>query len=90
MACYGESSLGRDDIPSYRESTINAMKDGRSFQDPWKNRQVQIDLKNGTSITGLRYSAVWGGFYNQYNTAYHDLTNEQVSMINLLAKIRTD
>ena len=90
MTCYGEFSLGREDLPCYRESTISAMKDGRSFQDPWKNRRVQIDLKSGSSITELRYSAVWGGFYDNYRTAYHDLTDEQMRIINRLAKIQTD
>ena len=55
-----------------------------------KYRELRIDLKDGSSITGLKYSATWGGFYENDGVAYHDLTDEQAALINRLAKIKTE
>ncbi|MBP5294388.1 MAG: hypothetical protein J6Y95_01560, partial [Lachnospiraceae bacterium] len=89
MECYGEFSLGRDDLPCYREDTVVKMKIAQ-MGNTEKYRELRIDLKNGYSITGLKYSATWGGFYENNKVAYHDLTDEQAALINRLAKVKTD
>ena len=55
-----------------------------------KYREIRIDLKNGSSITSLKYSATWGGFYENDGVAYHDLMDEQAALINRLARIKTE
>ena len=90
MLCYGEFSLGRDDLPCYRTDTIRAMKAVQSYTGTKLYREIRIDLKNGTSITSLKYSGIWGGFYEDYGVAYHDLTDEQAALIERLGKIQKD
>ena len=89
MVCYGADSLGREDLPCYRADTIRKMKNVQ-WGNVEKYREIRIDLKNGSSITSLKYSATWGGFYENMGVAYHDLADEQAALINRFAKIKTE
>lgn len=89
MRCYGEGSLGRDDLPCYREDTICAMKIAQ-MSNTSMYRVVRIDLKNGASVQTLKYSATWGGFYQNDGVAYHDLSDEDAELIHRLGRIRTN
>ena len=89
MICYGEYSLGRDDLPCYREDTIRKMKNVQ-MGDMEKYREIRIDLKSGAPISSLKYSATWGGFYEDRGVAYHDLTDEHAALIEKLGKIQKD
>ncbi len=89
MECYGAHSLGREDLPCCRDNTIREMNTAH-MGNARKYRELRIDLKNGSSITGLKYSATWGGFYENDGVAYHDLMDEQAALINRLAKIKTE
>ena len=89
MECYGAHSLGREDLPCCRENTIREMNTSH-MGNARKYRELRIDLKDGSSIIGLKYSATWGGFYENNGVAYHDLMDEQAALINRLAKIKTE
>jgi hypothetical protein len=52
-------------------------------------RDIRITLRDGSVIEGLKYSAVWGSFYEQGGIAYTGLTEDDVTIMNDYSDIQT-
>ncbi len=85
MTCYGTGSLADQTEALFSPELQNAFLADNSLYE----RDVRLILKDGSTIEGLKYSAVWGAFYEQGGIAYGGLTPTDVETMNYYADIRT-
>ena len=89
MTCYGTGSLVDHAEPVISQELQNLLMADSSRQSLYE-RDVRLVLQDGTTIEGLKYSAVWGSFYEQGGIAYGGLTPADVETMNYYADIRTN
>ena len=88
MVCYGTGSMAehaRMVVSPEIQSKLSANTSLQAFYE----RDVRITLRDGSVIEGLKYSAVWGSFYEQGGIAYTGLTEDDVTIMNDYADIQT-
>lgn len=89
MDCYGSNSI---DLQQYevRSPVIGVDLNPDHHVKAAYLRNLLIMLSDESKIDSLKYSAIWGAFYENNGIAYEILSDEKMSMVNELFGVRTE
>lgn len=89
MECYGPNSISLQHY-EIRSSVIGEALNTDNHARTSYLRDLVLTLSDGRKIDNLKYSAIWGAFYENNSIAFQKLNNEDMIVVNELFAIHTE